>query len=541
MLNSVRGFTMKTAGALAALLFLLTLISIGSHDLALATTFTPTENSVTLSNSTPSANSNFTVTYTLDSPSSMEDVHLSFIPPAWSVANDAAVPDGAIVGGLSSSISESVSNGPCNDSKFLNFTLYDSTTNTTSNLLSDTPRIPDAGWPGFADANSNSLPDAVDKYPTFLTNLYPGLTPRSRAYGSVDAAIAGINRVVNVLVFDPGTSLPGITSIDPALGYIVVAVWQDPTAPAASSSITDQCTTFTYTRMDRGLTQNNVNTPPNEAGFVYRTNPAASGTYTFVDYLRSHRDFDNDGIENRLDTCPYVSTASWNPRISDAINDPDGDGIPGKDDLSQSGEQLLAGTGCDPTPLTAASDPDADGLSNREDNCPLMANAPQDDPDRDGIGSTCDTVVTAPDGHLHEVCAMSNADVGTPGSPPALTCPEFVPDMDSDGFSRTVEEHVGTNSQVPCGVSGWSADFVEQGLLGNNRLDIVDLNSFLAPVRYLDTDIGEISGNVRWDIVPGPGLFIKDINIADFTKLLTLFAPMQEGERSFNGPPCPWP
>jgi hypothetical protein len=76
---------------------------------------------------------------------------------------------------------------------------------------------------------------------------------------------------------------------------------------------------------------------------------------------------------------------------------------------------------------------------------------------------------------------------------------------------------------------------------GNNQLDIADLNSYLAPVRYLDTNIGEVPGNVRWDISPGPGVFGKDINIGDLTTLLVLYAPMHEGERSFSGPPCPWP
>ena len=44
------------------------------------------------------------------------------------------------------------------------------------------------------------------------------------------------------------------------------------------------------------------------------------------------------------------------------------------DDPAQSGEQLKAGTGCDPTPLTANNDQDGDGFLNRQDNCPLAAN-----------------------------------------------------------------------------------------------------------------------------------------------------------------------
>ena len=534
------GVQVKTTGTFAAIVFVIALLAIGSRDAALATTFTPTANSVTLSNPATSANSNLTVTYTLDAPNAMQDVHLSFIPSAWSVANDAAIPNGAIVASLSTSISESVSNGPCNSSKFLSFTLYDATTNTGSNLLADSPHIPNAAWPGFADADANNLPDAVDKYPTFLTNLYPGLTPRSRAYGSIDAAIAGINRVVNVLVFDPGTALPGMSPISSSLGYIVVAVWQDPTAPAASSTITDQCSPFIYTRQDRGLTQNNINTPANEANFVYRTNPATDGTYTFTDYLRSYRDIDNDGIENRLDACPYIATPSWNPRISDVINDPDNDGIPGRDDLAQSGEQLLAGSGCDPTPLTAATDPDADGLMNREDNCPLIANPTQDDPDGDGIGNACDVVDTAPDGHLHEVCATANVDVGTPGTPPALTCPEFVLDMDSDGFARAIEDHVGTGSQDPCGNDGWPADLFDVGGSAND-VDLQDITSFVAPVKRFNTNIVDVAGNIRWDLVPGAGSFQYEINLQDLTALVTLYPPMLEGPRAFNGPPCPWP
>ncbi|HET9476932.1 MAG TPA: thrombospondin type 3 repeat-containing protein [Dehalococcoidia bacterium] len=534
---------MRKTGAFAALLFLLALAAISSHDAARATSFVPIDHTVALANAAPSANSSLTVSITLDSPAALDQAHVSFIPSAWSVANDAAVPNGAIVGTVSMGISESVSNGPCNDSKFLSFTLYDSATDTVANLLADSPRIPSATWPGFADSNANGLADAIDKYPTFLKNAYPGLTPRSRAYGSVPAAIGGINRVVNVLVFDPGTALPGMSPISASLGYIVVVVAQDPTAPPAVSTISDQCSTAIFTRQDRGLTQDNINTAANEGGVVYRTNPSAAGTYPFMEYFRSLRDIDNDGIENSLDSCPYVSTPTWNPRISDAINDPDADGIPGQDNLALSGEQLLAGSGCDPTPLTAATDPDGDGFTNRQDNCPLVANATQVNPDADGIGSACDSVDTVGDGHLHEICSSVNVNVGTPGTPATLTCPEFVPDVDNDGYDRLTEEHVGTGVEDPCGNDGWPADLYSLGSSAND-VDVQDITSFLAPVRRLDTSPPAGPGsnyNVRWDLVPGPGLFSEHINVQDITNLIVLHAPMHEGVRAFGGPACPWP
>jgi hypothetical protein len=374
--------------------------------------------------------------------------------------------------------------------------------------------------------------------------MYPGLTPRSRAFAWLPSSVGAINRAVNVLVFDPGTALPGLT-FPASLGYIVVVVQQDPTAPSATSVISEACSTFQYIRQDKGLTDDNSATGPNEAGVVYRTNPASNGSYTFMEYLRSRRDHDADGIENELDSCPFVSTATWNPRINDPVSDPDSDGIPGKDDLGQAGEQLQVGSGCDPTPLTANTDPDGDSYLNRQDNCPLTANgASQDnqaDTDGDAIGNLCDVVDTAADGHLHEVCATANVAIGSGGSPSPPACPEMVLDMDNDGFLKAVEQYIGTLPDDPCGQNAWPADIFSADM-SVNKVDIQDVTNYLAPVRMLDSNVdGSPVGDNRWDLSPGNGgVFPYDINIQDITQIIISTPPMLEGARAFSGPSCPY-
>jgi hypothetical protein len=537
----------KTIGVVGGLFVAVAVLCLSGSNESFATSFTPTGYQITVTNNATSANSNITVDYTLESPNSLEAIHHSFIPSAFGVANSTSVPNGAEVGSLSITATESTSNSSCSNQRFLGYDLLDASTDTSAgNTLSDTPRIPSASWPGFLDNSpSNSLPDAVDKYPNFLKTLYPGLTPKSRAFGTIPSGVGGINRVVNVLVFDPGTALPGLT-FPASLGHIVVVVQQDPTAPPATSTVSEMCSTFQYIRQDKGLTDDNLNTGPNEGGVVYRTNPSASGSYSFMEYLRSKRDHDNDGIENSLDSCPHVSTPSWNPRINDPVFDFDSDGIPGQDNLGQSGEQLLAGSGCDPTPLTANTDPDGDAYLNRQDNCPLTANGTaqdnQADTDGDAIGNLCDVVDTGADGHLHEVCLVSNVTIGTGGSPTPPACPEMVLDMDNDGFLKSIEQHVGTAPDDPCGQNAWPADIYSADM-SVNEIDIQDVTSFLAPVRMLDTDVnGSPAGDNRWDLAPGDGgVFVFDINISDITQVVITTPPMLEGARAFDGPPCPYP
>ena len=74
-----------------------------------------------------------------------------------------------------------------------------------------------------------------------------------------------------------------------------------------------------------------------------------------------------------------------------------------------------------------------------------------------------------------------------------------------------------------------------------NTVNVLDLASFIAPVRYLNSDVGTHTGDIRWDMVPGGGPFPLDINIQDLSNLVVVKPPMLGGPRAFNGPLCPSP
>ena len=119
-------------------------------------------------------------------------------------------------------------------------------------------------------------------------------------------------------------------------------------------------------------------------------------------------------------------------------------------------------------------------------------------------------------------------------------------DCDGDGYTGTAEDNVfsaaNRGDQDPCGTNAWPADFVSGGIpVSTNKVTITDLTSFIAPTMRINKSPGEEPAyNVRWDLVPGPGLFAKHINIADLSSLITVSPPMLGGVRALNGPTCPW-
>jgi hypothetical protein len=131
-------------------------------------------------------------------------------------------------------------------------------------------------------------------------------------------------------------------------------------------------------------------------------------------------------------------------------------------------------------------------------------------------------------------------------------------DCDGDGFTGDEEDrlfaYVGQidGDQRVCGLRddglstgpslGWPADLFNGGIPDStDRVNILDLLSFLTPVRYLGTDVGTNPADVRWDLVSGSTIFDPDINLEDFVALLsgqTGNPPMFGGQRALNGPLC---
>lgn len=134
-----------------------------------------------------------------------------------------------------------------------------------------------------------------------------------------------------------------------------------------------------------------------------------------------------------------------------------------------------------------------------------------------------------------------------------LTFPMCI-DQDEDGYVNGVENYLGTNPYKACATSSsdvdatkpgkpskvWPVDlFTATGVPATyNKITIQDLTTFLAPTRRLDTSPGDAGYDKRWDLVPGAGIFGKDINISDLTNLNTVAPPMFGGQRAMTGPVC---
>jgi hypothetical protein len=105
---------------------------------------------------------------------------------------------------------------------------------------------------------------------------------------------------------------------------------------------------------------------------------------------------------------------------------------------------------------------------------------------------------------------------------------------------------IGTDPRARCGEGpnagpslAWPLDFVSGGspINSTDKINILDLTSFLAPDRRLDKRPGEAGFDKRWDLIPGPSVGQKWIQIGDLTSLFagpSGFPPMSGGAKVFG-------
>ncbi|MCH8815338.1 MAG: thrombospondin type 3 repeat-containing protein [Chloroflexi bacterium] len=218
---------------------------------------------------------------------------------------------------------------------------------------------------------------------------------------------------------------------------------------------------------------------------------------------------------------------------------------------------------------TPCVDSDGDEIVDGADNCPAIANADQTNFDGDALGDVCD-----PDDDNDGASDVSDRtecggnpydgsiapervdgayagtdDDGDTEIDEALPAGAEAFDCDGDGYVGTAEAVIFGGSsdrdQDPCGTDGWPLELNDSAGPPDsfNRINVLDITSFLAPVRYFGTNVGTNLGDVRWDLTPGAGIFPTDINVQDITAMIagpTGFPPMLGGVKAFGGPVCPW-
>ncbi len=351
-------------------------------------TYEPTAE-ITLSDYNSGVNADVTMDFDIPAENLLFDQLITFYPPQWGIASGDDVDVGTVVGEFSMGAKVGLLNGACSSSLPASCRLLNSATSPLSGVIIDTDDMFDPVCPGGRER-------AVCQWPSFLSELFPDLTPRARYY-----CHSGLS-FVNILVFEPGASLYGV-DFPADWGYGSVTVISDPSAlegtPPTPNPITDFCaplTTFETTNATAG------------AAVPIRTNPSQGGSYTFRVWSRGALDGDGDGYENAIDTCPSDVNVDPSPRTP--LGDPDGDGI---DSV------------CDPQPAVACwSDPpglfndcDGDSFYNRGDNCPLIANEDQADADNDHVGDACDPDPDDPYGYAgQDFTSELDVDISGPGT-----------------------------------------------------------------------------------------------------------------------------
>jgi len=112
-------------------------------------------------------------------------------------------------------------------------------------------------------------------------------------------------------------------------------------------------------------------------GSILIANTDLGDTYQYAD------DFDEDGIEDDFDNCPFTPNRDQSDHDGDAVGDSCDNCADVANELQLDSDGDKIGDLCDP-------DADGDEVLNTVDNCPVVRNPTQMDTDGDSLGDACD-------------------------------------------------------------------------------------------------------------------------------------------------------
>jgi hypothetical protein len=295
---------------------------------------------------------------------------------------------------------------------------------------------------------------------------------------------------------------------------------------------------------------------------VTATNTDGYGnTSTFSSFASPPVNSDGDGLADTNDPCPLAAEDEDGFQDSDGCPDPDND-LDAVLDVSDVGNLCF-----DPAGTLSCGALDCRNLAEDYDAFKDTDGCPEPDNDNDSFPDATDAcpgsgAIAGANGMLGSPQDVNHNGISD-GAEGPLTTDDVVKtfedydgvldtdgchdspgeDFDQDGYTDENEAlFIGTNPGYPCGIGGWPSNLNDGGGSAN-RLDILDVTSFVAPVRHFDRSPDDPGFSARWDIKPGPTGFPKYINITDVTTLVagpTGNPPMLNGARAF-GKDCPLP
>jgi hypothetical protein len=402
MISSIAQRSLFALAALAAFVALLATDDVGATDFSpyytlclddsTTGTFPPSQGQACDGNAATDAFSDARTTFGLTAPQPNFGGTISYTPAALLGTPKIAL--GAIVGKLWSRATLGLINNACQNPIIVDFTFFYSSIDPTDTIDPKPFGQQNVLEPLAKDADQNGLPDAVDKYPTYLAKAFdpdydkgpngkyekpsdpgyddvpgpkPPIKPIARATGFTVPAGTNVNVVLVFMLFAPGTDLATLINPDaPAsaeiLGYPSVTVLQDPTTPPAPSAITDFCSPLDVAGYNFAISRDNPCTPaPGPSGCPSQppfTVPFTLDTAETCDSTNAVPDPDNNeaGCPTRRNPSA-AGTYTFNI-FTRSQRDADGDNHENSLDTCND----VPNPSFNPRFTDAANDPDTDGI-----------------------------------------------------------------------------------------------------------------------------------------------------------------------------------